>query len=174
MVQPERHGEYLAHTLRFSNQFAPAINEARRRIETCPAPSGRPGRPVAHRQPFHRRTPHEFFVGDRPGRPLIVAVGLPVDPGLPGMCVVDQFEEVTGNTYPIGAYPLSSAPKDGAGHHVDVPLARWTYLRVSCSIFDQAPELCRIDCGTMLASEYDWAMASSVAMSPDAAMCPRE
>jgi hypothetical protein len=35
-VLPDRHGAYLAHKLQVSPEFAPAINEARRRIAARP------------------------------------------------------------------------------------------------------------------------------------------
>ena len=54
------------------------------------------------------------------------------------------------------------------------PAARCAYLRVSCSILDQAPPLCFWACGTMLANEKLCAIAAGVGMSPAGAMCPRE
>lgn len=51
-ILPERHDEYLTHKARVSPEFAPAINEARRRIAATPQLAGQLTLAVQRRRRF--------------------------------------------------------------------------------------------------------------------------
>ncbi|WP_457422080.1 hypothetical protein [Roseateles sp. P5_E7] len=61
-VLPDRHDQFLAHKLRVSPEFAPAINEARRRI------AARPEMADSLREAEQRRQQHEAAQAERAER----------------------------------------------------------------------------------------------------------